>query len=57
MTENDTKYPKYVVVAYVVFVFIVLGSLLSNINKYTLFYLFAVTVFVIRYFIAVKLKK
>ena len=57
MSKDDSKYSKHVVVAYVVFVFIVLGSLLSNFNIYSFFYLLAVTVFVIRYFIAIKIKK
>lgn len=57
MSKDDSKYSKCVVFAYVVFVFIVLGSLLSNFNIYSFFYLLAVTVFVIRYFIAIKIKK
>lgn len=54
MSKDDSK---CAVFAYVVVALIVLGSLLSNFNKYTFMYLFAVTVFVIRYFIAVKIKK
>ena len=57
MSKDDSKYSKHVVVAYVVFVFIVLGSLLSNIDKYTIFYMVAVIVFVIRYFIAIHTKR
>lgn len=57
MSEDDTKYSKYVVFACVVFAFVVLGSMISNLNIYSFFYLFAVTVFTIRYFIAVKIKK
>lgn len=57
MPENDTKYSKCVVFTYVVFALSVLGSVLSDFNIYSFFYLFAVTVFVIRYFIAIKIKK
>jgi len=57
MSKDDSKYSKFAVVAYPVVALIVLGSLLSNINMYTCFYLFAVMVFVIRYFIAIKIKK
>lgn len=57
MSKDDSKYSKYIVFVYVVFVFIVLGSLLSNFNIYSFFYLLAVAVFVIRYFIAIKIKK
>lgn len=57
MSENDTKYSKCVVFTYVVFALVVLGSMLSNFNVYSFFYLFAITVFIIRYFIAIKIKK
>ena len=57
MSKDDSKYSKFAVVAYPVVALIVLGSLLSNINKYTLFYMFAVIVFVIRYFIAIHTKR
>ena len=57
MSKDDSKYSKYVGVAYIAAALIVLGSLLSNINKYTIFYMFAVTVFIIRYFIAIHIKK
>lgn len=57
MSENDAKYSKYVVFSCVVFALIVLGSVLSDFDIYSFFYLFAITVFVIRYFIAVKTKK
>jgi len=57
MSKDDSKCSKFAVVAYVVFALIVLGGLLSKFNINTIFYLFAVTVFVIRYFIAIKIKK
>ena len=57
MSENDAKYSKYIVFTYVVFALVVLGSVLSDFDIYSFFYLFAITVFVIRYFIAVKIKK
>ena len=57
MSENDTKYSKYVVFSCVVFALIVLGSVLSDFDIYSFFYLFAIIVFVTRYLIAVKIKK
>lgn len=57
MSKDDSKYSKFAVVAYAVFVLIFLGSLLSKINMNTILYLSAVTVFVIRYFIAISIKK
>lgn len=57
MSKDDSKYSKFAVVAYVVFALIFLGSLLSKFNVNTFLYLVAVTVFVIRYFIAVNIKK
>ena len=57
MSENDTKNSKCFVFTYVVFALVVLGSMLSNFNVYSFFYLFAITVFIIRYFIAIKIKK
>ena len=57
MSKNDVKKSRCVEFACVVFALIVLGSMLSNFNIYDFFYLFAITVFVIRYFIAIKIKK
>lgn len=57
MTKDDSKYSKFAVLAYIVVALIVLGSLLSNIDKYTIFYMVAVIVFVIRYFIAIHTKR
>ncbi len=57
MSKNDVKKSRCVQFTCVVFALIVLGSMLSNFNIYDFFYLFAITVFVIRYFIAIKIKK
>ena len=57
MSKDDSKYSKFAVLAYIVVALIVLGSLLSNIDKYTIFYMIAVIVFVIRYFIAIHTKR
>ena len=57
MSKDDSKCSKFAVVAYVLFALIVLGGLLSKFNMNTIFYLSAVIVFVIRYFIAISIKK
>ncbi len=57
MSKNSIKDSKYIILGYVVFALIVLGGLVSSFNICDLFYFSAVTVFVIRYFITISIKK
>lgn len=57
MSKSRIKDSKYILIGYVVIALIILESLISNFNIYSLFYLIAVTIFVIRYFLAIIVKK
>lgn len=57
MSNEDVKESRFVVIASVVGALIFLGSIISNLDIFGVLYLVAITVFVIRYFIAVQKNK
>lgn len=57
MSNEDVKESKFVVIASVVGALIFLCSIISNLDIFGVLYLMAVTVFVIRYFIATHRNK
>lgn len=57
MSNDDVKESKFVVFAGILVVLIFLGSVISNLDIFDVFYLIAITVFTIRYVIAVQRKK
>lgn len=57
MSNEDVKESKFVVFASIVGALIFLGSVISNLDMIGVFYLIAITVFVIRYIIAVQKNK
>lgn len=57
MSKSRIKDSKYILIGYVVIALIILENLVSSFNIYSLFYLIAVTIFVIRYFLAISVKK
>lgn len=57
MSKSRIKDSKYILIGYVVIALIILENLVSSFNIYSLFYLIAITIFVIRYFFAISVKK
>lgn len=57
MSNEDVKESKFVVFASIVGALIFLGSVVSNLDIFGVFYLIAITVFAIRYVIAVQKNK
>lgn len=57
MSKSGIKDSKYILIGYVVIALIILENLVSSFNIYSLFYLIAITIFVIRYFFAISVKK